>query len=347
MNKILLVMLFPFLAHYTLVSGMQLPAIFHSKTFKHYVAPAVGSAALIGLGYLGYNYVQNKNEQKKPVIWGLSACIGRRATMEDAHTAIINFNGSSKDAFFGIFDGHGGLKVADKAAQHLSKIVSQKINELPAAPIDDALKAAFLEFDVSTTQDEDVGSTALIGLLQDDKLHMAWIGDSRGMIIRNDKALIITRDHKPDNPEEKKRIEAAGGKILDMFPARIQGKNRTALALSRAFGDYAYKPDLVIAEPDIITTQLQQGDIVVLACDGMWDSLNADTVIDIVKRVQEIPDSKLRKEYPDLTQQCSHWIEEGNNTKLNLIARALRDSAHGYGSTDNISVLVMQARLQE
>ena len=49
-----------------------------------------------------------------------------------------------------------------------------------------------------------------------------------------------TKDHKPDDPEETKRIEASGGFVTlppKTYIPRVNGQ----LALSRAFGDFQLK----------------------------------------------------------------------------------------------------------
>ena len=55
-------------------------------------------------------------------------------------------------------------------------------------------------------------------------------GDSRTILVRNNKVEFATLDHKPTNPEEKKRIEDAGGRVMIQ---RING----SLAVSRALGE--------------------------------------------------------------------------------------------------------------
>jgi len=57
---------------------------------------------------------------------------------------------------------------------------------------------------------------------------------------QKDKFFEMSHDHKPDNIEEKQRIEKAGGYISD---GRINGN----LNLSRALGDLEYKKDTKIS----------------------------------------------------------------------------------------------------
>ncbi|KAL4152239.1 hypothetical protein PRNP1_009173 [Phytophthora ramorum] len=122
------------------------------------------------------------------------------------------------------------------------------------------------------------------------------VGDCRAVICRGGRAVTLTSDHKPDRPDEKQRIERAGG-----FVGKIAGISRvysaagaglamqqeasTYLAVSRAFGDRSLKAPtpLVSCEPEVKRFQVQHDDLfLVLACDGIWDVLSEQNVVDIV-----------------------------------------------------------------
>jgi serine/threonine protein phosphatase PrpC len=72
---------------------------------------------------------------------------------------------------------------------------------------------------------------------------VANAGDSRAVLAKKagDKYISydMSEDHKPELPEEKRRIEKAGGFVDDN---RVKG----VLALSRAIGDLQYKSDKAI-----------------------------------------------------------------------------------------------------
>jgi protein phosphatase 1G len=72
-------------------------------------------------------------------------------------------------------------------------------------------------------------------------------GDSRCVLAKKsgDKynAIELSVDHKPDLPEEKKRIEKAGGFVEEN---RVRG----ILNLSRSLGDLEYKSDSALPLKD-------------------------------------------------------------------------------------------------
>lgn len=66
------------------------------------------------------------------------------------------------------------------------------------------------------------------------KLYIANAGDSRCVLARGGKAMALSYDHKPENDEERRRIEKAGSTIVE---GRVDGN----LNLSRSLGDLKYK----------------------------------------------------------------------------------------------------------
>lgn len=110
----------------------------------------------------------------------------------------------------------------------------------------------------------------------------ANVGDSRCVVGTTEATISMTDDHKPNNEEEKQRIEKAGGFVMW---DRVNGE----LAMSRALGDFRYKTDerltdkeyLVICYPDVSTyVRTRAADqLMVLACDGVWDVMsNAESI---------------------------------------------------------------------
>lgn len=71
-------------------------------------------------------------------------------------------------------------------------------------------------------------------LITPQMIYCANAGDSRGVLSRDNKAVPLSEDHKPDNDEELARIRKASHHVED---SRVDGN----LALSRAFGDFQYK----------------------------------------------------------------------------------------------------------
>lgn len=128
------------------------------------------------------------------------------------------------------------------------------------------------------------GSTACVAIIRNNQLVVANAGDSRCVISRKGQAYNLSRDHKPDLEAEKERIIKAGGFI---HAGRVNG----SLNLARAIGDMEFKQNkflpvekqIVTANPDINTVELcDDDDFVVLACDGIWDCMSSQQLVDFI-----------------------------------------------------------------
>jgi len=251
--------------------------------------------------------------------YGFAQAQGRRPTMEDAHAV----EAQGDIAFFGLYDGHGGRRVADYAAQYLHKNIftelqnsrtyrNSNINKITAA-----LEAGFLkthkDLDTASFNSRNQGCTAVAAIINNGKLYVANAGDSRAVVCNAGKALALTEDHKPNRPDEQARIEKLGGQVIMHGVPRVNGR----LAISRALGDKALNP-YVIPTPEIRERTLTTDDeFLIIACDGVWDVLDNQTAVNIVKQHQ---------------------------TDLNKAADVLKNEALRRGSTDNISAMVINLK---
>ena len=92
------------------------------------------------------------------MLFGVSAMQGWRISMEDAHAAILDLQARTegqdfkpaevKDrlSFFGVYDGHGGDKVAIFAGEHLHNIIAKQ-ESFKKKDYEQALKDGFLATD--------------------------------------------------------------------------------------------------------------------------------------------------------------------------------------------------------
>merc|ERR1711871_1026532 len=263
--------------------------------------------------------------------FGFSLVQGRRDYMEDYHQ-VDYFNDAKEETggishFFAVFDGHCGPKAAGYAKQKLAENIRSAAvhvaNGATSPMTDDKVRDAVRQGLLKTDRDFcakavdnrlNDGSTGCVVMMQErrERLIAANVGDSRAILVKADGSCKpLTRDHKPDLPDERKRIEDSGGSVKMFGCARVNG----ILAVSRAFGDRSLKSSGVVADPEIMTHQLGADDLfLVIASDGLWDVFTNEGVAQVVS-VQQDPET------------C---------------ARALTDSAIRKGSMDNVTVVVVQ-----
>ncbi|XP_008439133.2 probable protein phosphatase 2C 75 isoform X2 [Cucumis melo] len=174
--------------------------------------------------------------------------------------------------FFAVYDGHGGPHVAALCREKMhvfvqeefSRVIStreenesggggssagEEVNFEEEATWRRVMRRSFERMDevaLSTCACRSVGgqcgchpmevalggSTAVVAVLTPDHIIVANCGDSRAVLCRGGRAIPLSIDHKPDRNDELARIEAAGGRVIFVNGARVEG----ILAMSRAIG---------------------------------------------------------------------------------------------------------------
>ena len=254
---------------------------------------------------------------------------GIRDQNEDKDTIIINLNNQNQSIgkinMFGVYDGHGGKFVSKYLADNLPQYFTNKTIKLPLSG--KYIRDSFIDIQQKLEKDYAIdadycGSTCLIAIeyICDKKRYIDIInlGDSRCIISKNNIAQVITKDHKPNWPDEKKRLQQMGGEIYyDGVDWRIG-----ALSVSRSFGDIDSKPYISV-KPDIFRYKLSRKDqFMILACDGLWDVIDNQEAVNFV------------------ISQC-YDLECNRINKKTNIARMLAELAIQKGTSDNVTVLVI------
>ncbi|ARF09758.1 serine/threonine protein phosphatase [Indivirus ILV1] len=253
---------------------------------------------------------------------------GARKQNEDTHVVILNNDGQNKKLkdinFFAVFDGHGGKEVSEFLKATLPKYFINPKVQYP-------LHKEYVVNVYNTIQNElkntpyakNTGSTGLVvshfKTNDGQYLNIMNTGDSRCILCRDNFAMPLTKDHKPNWPEEYYRITQLGGKIeFDQYDWRIKD-----LSVSRAFGDLDATP-YVTHLPDLFKYKLDKSDkFIIICCDGMLETLSNSDAVNFVLLNCYSKDTKTRI-----------------NKEVN-IAKKLAEYAYKKGSGDNISIIVV------
>lgn len=228
---------------------------------------------------------------------------------------------------FGVFDGHGpfGHDISSFVHHTLPRCFV-KDKDFPSSP-EKALAEAFPKthalcaeagqagkFDCSLS-----GTTATMLMLRGNEFYSAHVGDSRAVLARKARdgcleAKDITEDHKPQNEEEKKRIQSAGGQVRRLegdIPHRIflAGKMYPGLAMSRSIGDTVGASAGVTSNPDVTKWKVDKDWRFVLLCsDGVWEFITSQEAVDMVGKY---PPSEVQKAVEALAQESwDRWKKE-------------------------------------
>jgi len=239
--------------------------------------------------------------------------------------------------FLAVFDGHGGPTISDALSKTLPAYFYKqnimynnepkphpKYNEYIVSTFDNIQNELNAKHNKSSLQ----GSTVCIALIYMYKnkkyLTVIWSGDSRA--IACNKYFIaesLSLDHKPDSPLELSRIKKLGGTVT--FEQNDVPRINGVLAVSRSMGDFDQKT-LVEHKPDIIHYLCNNYKFIIVASDGLYDSMNNQQIVDfVITSVNDQPNT----------------VSSSRNNKNELnIAYKLANKAIELGSDDNVSVII-------
>jgi hypothetical protein len=159
---------------------------------------------------------------------------------EDRIKAIVNYHIKKQMPFklnisyFSIFDGHSGNKCSDFLKENLDGYLFN--SSFFPSDVDKAVRESFKKAEdnfrgmvydpKSNILLDKSGSCALVMLIINDYLFSINLGDSRALYSYDSGKYIyqITRDHKPNDEIEKRRIEKAGGKVFYANTINRNGK---------------------------------------------------------------------------------------------------------------------------
>eukprot|EP00397_Hematodinium_sp_SG-2012_P004094 GEMP01004105.1.p1 GENE.GEMP01004105.1~~GEMP01004105.1.p1 ORF type:complete len:885 (+),score=222.90 GEMP01004105.1:202-2856(+) len=173
---------------------------------------------------------------------------------------------------------------------------------------------------------------------EDPWLLVGHVGDSRACLLRpspneNDaqcgrdgnaespEVLELTRDHRPDNPREKSRIEQMGarveafevdkGTVRPMDPRVLSdGQDWPALNMSRCLGDLFSHTQGVIELPEVRIKDVQFGDKVIICTDGVWDVITPSEAQGVIQDVKKRNSSSHNPAEAIVNEARKRWVDK-------------------------------------
>ncbi|TMX00214.1 hypothetical protein EJD97_001180 [Solanum chilense] len=309
-------------------------------------------------------------------LWGYTSICGRRPEMEDAFATVPRFmkiplqmligdrvlDGLSRRLshltthFFGVYDGHGGSQVANYCRDRIHAVLAEELETFMMNLSDESIRQScqelwnraftncFLKVDAEIgggaghepVAPETVGSTAVVAVVCSSHIIVANCGDSRAVLCRGKEPMALSVDHKPNREDEYKRIEAAGGKVIQWNGHRVFG----VLAMSRSIGDKYLKP-WIIPDPEVTFIPRTKDDkCLILASDGLWDVMTNEEACDMARKRILMWHKKYGATLP---------VErgEGIDPASQAAAECLSNRALQKGSKDNITVIVVDLKGQK
>lgn len=236
-------------------------------------------------------------EPKEPQLrinYGVAEAQGLHHDMEDRHDVIFKEGEQDFHFYAGVFDGHGGSKISQYLRENLFSILQK--NEDYKDNLELALVKAFVTADQRVSHIKHQGSAALALIIRNNELFIAHAGNCRAVVYRfndNERQIFSTRDHRPNDEKERKRIFEEGGQIFLLKNDGYRVAGITQLVISRSIGDYLDnsfgtkpKDSGLSCLPEINKQSINSAlRFIILASDGVWKVMSSKKAAFEVKRI--------------------------------------------------------------
>ena len=255
---------------------------------------------------------------------------------QDNYFIFKNFADQKDYIYLSVCDGHGveGHFVSEFIKEVLPYYMSENLKGknilTDTKTVHQIIRDIFIMVNNLLVDNESInslfsGSTCVSVIYTPERLIVPNIGDSRAVLGRFDsetkkyKAIDLSRDHKPTEKDEAKRIIENDGRIQPFTeegefvgPQRVWIKDEEVpgLAMTRSFGDRVAATVGVMSEPEIKEFNFEDGDkFMIIASDGIWEFISSQECVDIVSKYYEKGDLKGCCEY--LYEESSkRWLKE-------------------------------------
>ncbi|KAI0074680.1 protein serine/threonine phosphatase 2C [Panus rudis PR-1116 ss-1] len=203
--------------------------------------------------------------------------------------------------------------IPPQAVEHSLKTIFKLLDDdIVHSPLDHVFENSSRHYAVNVLAPAYAGSCALLSFYDSHsrRLHVAITGDSRAVLGRrvhssNGEAsyevYLLSAEQDGRSPAEEARLNSKHPGEHVVKDGRVLG-----MSVSRAFGDARYKwsldtqrrlkrdylgrsllpsvktPPYLTAEPEVTCIQVQPGDFLIMATDGLWECLTSEEAVGLV-----------------------------------------------------------------
>ena len=189
----------------------------------------------------------------------------RRRHNEDAYV--------SEPPLFAVADGMGGAQAGELASSLAAAALRDEASELAGGEerVDDLIQEANRRVYQRQSQDASasgMGTTMTVALVEDGRVAIGHVGDSRAYLIRDRKLEQLTEDHS---------LVAELVRSGKLSPEEAEGHPQRSV-ITRALGT---DPDVDV---DTFSVETKPGDLFLLCSDGLTSMVDDDTILREVER---------------------------------------------------------------